>query len=170
MMIHAPSCAFVAATRVWVTDPKESPYRIEWLRYERDSYLDEDFKNTPHVAFIVDELEPWIAGKEFAINCDLVQSWTGSGDEFTIARFSAGDPITVQGAFGKILRHVSKGTVETDPLGHATPPAFAGACFARPSVTGHGQSIPFIRRPFLAEHLLLSGVGARPPPDGVLRG
>jgi hypothetical protein len=62
-----PNENFVAATRVWVTDPSESPYHIEWLRYEPDSYLGEDFKNTPHVAFVVDELEPWIAGKEFAI-------------------------------------------------------------------------------------------------------
>ena len=56
-----PNENFVAATRVWVTDPKDSPYRIEWLRYEPDSYLGDDFKNTPHVAFVVDELEPWIA-------------------------------------------------------------------------------------------------------------
>lgn len=62
-----PDENFVAATRVWVTDPNSSPYRIEWLRYEPDSYLDEAFKNTPHVAYVVDELEPWIAGKEFAI-------------------------------------------------------------------------------------------------------
>jgi hypothetical protein len=63
------------------------------------------------------------AGKEFAINCDLVQSWTASGEEFTVARFSTGDPITVQGALDKILCHVSEGTVETNPPGHATPPA-----------------------------------------------
>jgi hypothetical protein len=63
------------------------------------------------------------AGKEFAINCDLVQSWTGSGDKFTIARFSTGDPMTVQGALDTILRHVTKGTAETDPLGHGAPGA-----------------------------------------------
>src|SRR6476661_9194599 len=62
-----PNENFVAATRVWVTDPKDSPYRIEWLRYEPDSYLGDDFKNTPHVAFVVEELEPWIEGKPFAI-------------------------------------------------------------------------------------------------------
>jgi hypothetical protein len=41
--------------------------------------------------------------------------------------------------------------------------------FARPSVTGLAQSIPFLRHP-LAGVLLLYGVGARPPPDGVRRG
>ena len=62
-----PNENFVAATRVWVTDPMESPHKIEWLRYEPDSYLSEDFKNTPHVAYVVDALEPWIEGKELAI-------------------------------------------------------------------------------------------------------
>jgi hypothetical protein len=34
------------------------------------------------------------------------------------------------------------------------------------SVTGRRLSIPLLRYP-IAEHLLLYGVGARPPPDGV---
>jgi hypothetical protein len=25
---------FVESTRVWVTDPKEHPFHVEWLRYE----------------------------------------------------------------------------------------------------------------------------------------
>lgn len=62
-----PDENFVEATRVWVTDPNAHPQRIEWLRYEPDSYLDEKFKNTPHVAWVVDDIEPWIAGKEIAI-------------------------------------------------------------------------------------------------------
>ncbi len=62
-----PDENFVTATRVWVTDPNKHPYRIEYLRYEPDSYLSEEFKNTPHVAWVVDDIEPWIAGKEIAI-------------------------------------------------------------------------------------------------------
>jgi len=62
-----PEENFVSSTRVWVTDPNKHPQRIEYLRYEPDSYLSEEFKNTPHVAWVVDELEPWIEGKEFAI-------------------------------------------------------------------------------------------------------
>ena len=61
------------------------------------------------------------AGKEFAINCDLVQSWTGSGEDSTIARFSTGDPITVQGAIDEIFRHVTRGNAEAEPLGRAAP-------------------------------------------------
>ncbi len=28
---------WVEATRVWVTNPKEHPFSVEWLRYEPDS-------------------------------------------------------------------------------------------------------------------------------------
>ncbi len=62
-----PDENFVTATRVWVTDPNTHPQRIEYLRYEPDSYLDDQFKDTPHVAWVVDDIEPWIAGKEIAI-------------------------------------------------------------------------------------------------------
>lgn len=77
-----PNENFVEATRVWVTDPNQHPQRIEFLRYEPDSYLDERFKNTPHVAWVVDDIEPWIAGKEIAI-----------------APFDVGDPPFVHVAF-----------------------------------------------------------------------
>jgi hypothetical protein len=50
-----------------VTDPNTHPYRIEFLRYEPDSYLDERFRNMPHVAWMVDDIDPWISGKEIAI-------------------------------------------------------------------------------------------------------
>jgi hypothetical protein len=73
---------FVEATRCWVTDPNQHPQRIEYLRYESDSYLDDTFKNTPHVAWVVDDITPWIAGKEIAI-----------------APFDVGDPPFVRVAF-----------------------------------------------------------------------
>lgn len=77
-----PDENFVEATRVWVTDPNTHPQRIEYLRYEPDSFLDERFKNTPHVAWVVDEIEPWIADKAIAI-----------------APFEVGDPPFVRVAF-----------------------------------------------------------------------
>lgn len=62
-----PGENFVESTRVWVTDPNKHPQRIEYLRYEPDSYLDDRFKDTPHVAWVVDDIVPWIEGKEIAI-------------------------------------------------------------------------------------------------------
>jgi hypothetical protein len=62
-----PNEHVVTSTRVWVTDPNKHPQRIEYLRYEPDSYLREEFKNTPHVAYVVDDLAPWMEDKEIAI-------------------------------------------------------------------------------------------------------
>lgn len=62
-----PDENFVESTRVWVTDPNSHPNRIEWLRYEPDSYLSEEFRNVPHVAYVVDDIGPWIEGKKIAI-------------------------------------------------------------------------------------------------------
>lgn len=62
-----PNENFVESTRVWVTDPNHHPFKIEYLRYEPDSYLSEEFRNTPHIGFVVDEIEPWMKDKEIAI-------------------------------------------------------------------------------------------------------
>lgn len=77
-----PDENFVVASRVWVTDPNSHPNKIEWLRYEPDSWLSEEFKNSPHVAYVVDELEPWLEGKDIAIE-----------------PFEVGDPAFVRVAF-----------------------------------------------------------------------
>jgi hypothetical protein len=61
------------------------------------------------------------AGKEFAINCDLVESWTSSGEELTVAHFETGKSVTVQGALDPILHHVTGGNGDTEPLGRVVP-------------------------------------------------
>jgi hypothetical protein len=99
-----PNENFVTSTRVWVTDPNQHPYRIEYLRYEPDSYLSEEFKNPPHVAWVVDDIEPWIEGKEIAI-----------------PPFEVGDPPFVRVAFvwedGMIMEYMAfkPGAVWFDP-------------------------------------------------------
>ena len=45
----------------------ESPYGVEWLRFEPGCPLPELVKTVPHVAFVVDDLEAAIAGKEILI-------------------------------------------------------------------------------------------------------
>ena len=48
---------FVEATRVWVTDPKNHPYSIEWLRFEPDSSVTGLVRTKPHIAFRVDNID-----------------------------------------------------------------------------------------------------------------
>jgi hypothetical protein len=69
---------FVEATRVWVTNPRNHPQNLEFLRYEDDSSVSGPVRDQPHVAYRVpmgtldalmaagDEvlLEPWEAQKD----------------------------------------------------------------------------------------------------------
>ena len=51
-----PNETFVAATKVWVTDIKSHPYRVEWLRFEPDSPTTGPVRENPHVAYRVDSI------------------------------------------------------------------------------------------------------------------
>ena len=48
---------WVEATRVWVTDYKKHPYKVEWLRYEPDSPVKGPVREMPHVAYRVENLK-----------------------------------------------------------------------------------------------------------------
>jgi hypothetical protein len=50
--------------RLHVTDPEASEHRIEWLRFEDGSPLPEVLKTTAHVAYVVDDLEAELEGRE----------------------------------------------------------------------------------------------------------
>jgi hypothetical protein len=58
---------FVEATRVWVTNPKDHPYHVEWLRYEPDSPVTGPVREQAHVAYSVDDLQEASRGLEVLI-------------------------------------------------------------------------------------------------------
>ncbi len=45
----------------------ESPYGVEWMKFDPDCSLPELVKTVPHVAFVVDDIQAAIAGKEVLI-------------------------------------------------------------------------------------------------------
>ena len=53
--------------KVYVSGYKDSPYRIEWMRFEPDAPCPELVKTVPHVAFEVDDLEQELKGKKVII-------------------------------------------------------------------------------------------------------
>jgi len=53
--------------KVYVSGYDTSPYKIEWMRYEKDSPINELVKTVPHIAFEVDDLDAAIKGKEILI-------------------------------------------------------------------------------------------------------
>lgn len=62
-----PDEDLVAPSKCWVTDPKNSQMRIEFLRYAPDSPVSAAFQASPHIAYEVGELDPHIEGKEIII-------------------------------------------------------------------------------------------------------
>jgi hypothetical protein len=58
---------FVAATKVWVTDPAGHPHHIEFLRFEHDSPVHGPVRDLPHVAFRVERLEAELSGAEILL-------------------------------------------------------------------------------------------------------
>ena len=62
-----PGETFLPEFGVYVSGYEESPFGIEWMRYEPDSPLPDLVKQVPHVAFEVDDLEAALAGQEVLI-------------------------------------------------------------------------------------------------------
>lgn len=50
--------------KVYVSGFETSPYGIEWMRFEAGSPISELIRTVPHIAFVVDDLEAEIEGKE----------------------------------------------------------------------------------------------------------
>jgi hypothetical protein len=52
-----PDMKFVEATRVWITDAHQHPFKVEWLRFEPDSPVTGPLRDMPHVGYRVDSEE-----------------------------------------------------------------------------------------------------------------
>lgn len=53
---------FLESKRLWLTSPRDHPFRVEWLWYEPDSPEAELIRTLPHVAYLVESLEHAMAG------------------------------------------------------------------------------------------------------------
>lgn len=58
-----PGEYFVEDTKVWVTDPRKHPYKVEYLRFESDSPVKGPVRDLPHVAYRVDDIHEAIKGE-----------------------------------------------------------------------------------------------------------
>ena len=58
-----PGEYFVGDTKVWVTDPRKHPYKVEYLRFEPDSPVTGPVRDLPHVAYRVDDIHEAIKGE-----------------------------------------------------------------------------------------------------------
>lgn len=62
-----PGEYYVEETKVWVTDPRKHPQRIEWLRFETDSPVTGSVRDMPHIAYRVDDLDAALRGENVLI-------------------------------------------------------------------------------------------------------
>jgi hypothetical protein len=53
---------FVETTRCWVTNPRDHPFNVEYLRYEPDTPVEGPVRHDPHVAYRVEDVDSAIQG------------------------------------------------------------------------------------------------------------
>jgi hypothetical protein len=54
---------YIEGAKVFVTDPEKHPYRVEYLRFEKDCPMHKDVINNPHAAFIVEDIKAAMESK-----------------------------------------------------------------------------------------------------------
>ncbi len=62
-----PGENWVEQSRCWVTNPRQHPEHIEFLRYAEGTTVPDAVRQNPHVAYRVEALEPHIEGQEILI-------------------------------------------------------------------------------------------------------
>lgn len=74
---------FYEPGKIHFTDFNKDEYSIEWLRFDRGSYIHELVRTLPHIAYQVDNMEDALRGKEI-----LVKTFS-PGDGFNVACYTA---------------------------------------------------------------------------------
>lgn len=62
-----PGEDYVAGFKLYASGFADSPYGVEWMKFDPDCPLPELVRTVPHVAFVVDDLQAEIAGKDILI-------------------------------------------------------------------------------------------------------
>lgn len=62
-----PENDYIPRLKIYASGYNVSPYGIEWMKFDIDCNLPEIIKKVPHIAFVVDDLEEALAGKEILI-------------------------------------------------------------------------------------------------------
>ena len=62
-----PDERYLAEYGMYVSGFETSPFGIEWMRFDEGSPLPELVRQVPHVAFVVDDLEAALEGREVLI-------------------------------------------------------------------------------------------------------
>ena len=66
--IRRPGEVYLAQFKMYVSGFEDSPFGVEWMRFEPDSPLPDLVKQVPHVAFVVEDLDQALEGQEMLIH------------------------------------------------------------------------------------------------------
>ena len=58
---------YIEGAKVYITDPDDHPYRVEFLRFEADSAMHERVRTCPHAAFMVEDLDRALEGRDVIV-------------------------------------------------------------------------------------------------------
>jgi len=62
--VPRPGERYLEQFRMYVSGFETSPYGVEWMRFENDSPVSPLVRSLPHLAFVVDDLDFALEGKE----------------------------------------------------------------------------------------------------------
>jgi hypothetical protein len=62
-----PEEDYIEQYKLYASGYLQSPFGVEWMKFDPDCDLPELVKTVPHVAFVVDDIKAAIAGKEVLI-------------------------------------------------------------------------------------------------------
>ena len=62
-----PAETYLERYKLYASGYLESPFGIEWMKFDPDCPLPELVRTVPHVAFVVDDLQAAVAGQEILI-------------------------------------------------------------------------------------------------------
>ncbi len=82
---------WVEGGKLWLTNPKNHPQRVEWLRFGPGNTTDPNAFESGHICYEVDDIEAAVAGKE------IVRPIGEMGEPpFALAAFTLEDGIRVE--------------------------------------------------------------------------
>lgn len=61
---HMPGEKYIKHLKMFVSGFEASPYGVEWMRFEEGCPISKLVRTVPHVAFVVDNIEIEIVGKQ----------------------------------------------------------------------------------------------------------
>lgn len=62
-----PGMTYVEGVKLWMSNPDDYDYKIEYLKFEEGTPFPEIMHRNPHIAFKVDDAEPYLADADEVI-------------------------------------------------------------------------------------------------------